>query len=815
MDRYPKSKKRFTFNIIISYVVLGGLAVLAAFFIYGEFKNYTSVQDSEGERIKLLRTNKLLSQLYQAENRSKRALQTRRDVDLQAYAREVDSINSLIDSLKPYTLEDNGTRNALDSVQELLEQKVVNNAELRKIMAQVDHSGTLDSVLEAMDKMEVDLGRITPKALAPDFDQLPPSVQKPIQDYVSYLNRNIPESTAANNIDSILEISRSILNRAKSETKILVRSMMEKELQIYRTDLELSQKMRKVISGFEHEMIQNAYRDNQIREGVLRRTSLLAGAALLLGILIVISFTFLISRDYWKAQRYREQLEKEKKYSEFLLRSREQLISTVSHDLRTPLTTIGGYSELMEHSGLTDKQLSYLNNVKSASDYVERLVDELLDYSKLEAGRMKLETLPFVLSRLIGETALNFGEANPKPGVELLLDIDPALERPILSDPFRIRQILTNLVGNAFKFTLKGHVRITAQLEEQGGRPWIKVRVRDTGIGIMPGKRDLIFKEFAQGEDTIQKQYGGYGLGLTISKKLTQLLGGSLYFESEQGKGSTFTFRIPVEFAPTPSTPDPVPQDLPDDPLDLMVIDDDGTLLELLGEICRTRGIKVRTFTHFKEVEPLGSMDPDLVLTDLEMPQIDGFGVLDKLRAMGYKKPVVAMTGQRITDPSDHLRAGFAAVLQKPFTPSDFLELLERSRTVPYRDRPHAVNPFPEPRSPHFEIGSISSFLDGPQALKEVLQVFMENTHRNARELLSHLERNDHQGIRDIAHKMLPMFRQLKAGGSIPILEQLEVLSDGVDPERLSPWMEGLQDSIDALLKAIGDYLITLQVDNG
>src|SRR5690606_21703796 len=339
MDRQPKSKKRFTFNIISSYVVLGGLAVLAAFFIYGEFKDYTAAQDTEGERDKLLRTNKLLTQLYEAENSSRRALQTKKNLDLQTYVQHVDSINVLIDSLKPLTLEDNGIRAALDSVQDLLQHKVQNNAELRKLRVQVDNRGTYDSVLEAIHKMEVDLGRITPKALAPDFDKLSPSVQKPIQDYVAFLNQNIPETdgtVAAKNIDSILELSRSILNRAKSETAAIERSMMQKELQIHRTDLELSQKIRNVISGFENQMIQNAYLDNLKQEEALGRSTRLAAAAILLGILIVISFTFLISRDYWKAQQYREQLEKEKKYSEFLLKSREQLISTVSHDLRTP-----------------------------------------------------------------------------------------------------------------------------------------------------------------------------------------------------------------------------------------------------------------------------------------------------------------------------------------------------------------------------------------------------------------------------------------------------------------------------------------------
>lgn len=812
MDRQFKSKKRFTFNIITSYVVLGGLAVLAAFFIYGEFKNYTASQDTEGERDKLLRTNKLLTQLYEAENSSRRALQTKNNLDLQAYVQRVDSINGLIDSLKPLTLEGNGIRTALDSVQVLLRHKVQNNAELRKLRAQVDNRGSYDSVLEAINRMELDMGRITPEALVPDFDKLPPSIQKPIRDYAAFYNQNIPETdgaVAAKNIDSILEISKSILNRAKAETAAIERSMMQKELQIYRTDLELSQKIRNVISGFEHQMIQNAYMDSLNQEEALRRSSRLAAAAILLGLLIVISFTFLISRDYWKAQQYREQLEKEKKYSEFLLKSREQLIATVSHDLRTPLTTIGGYSELMQHSGLTDKQLSYLKNVKSASGYVENLVNELLDYSKLEAGKMKLETLPFVLANLIRETSMNFGEVNPKKGVELVLDIDPILERPILSDPFRIRQVLTNLVGNAFKFTEKGQVKISAQLEDKGERPWIRIRVSDTGVGIAPEKRELIFQEFVQGGEATQKKYGGYGLGLTISKKLTELLGGNLFLESEQGQGSSFTFRIPVSFAELPAPKSE--EDLPLGPMELYVVDDDPTLLELLRELCKINDIKVRTFTDFKELQKEGTPGADLVLTDMQMPEIDGFGVLKKLRELGYDKPVIAMTGQKVTDPSSYTRAGFDAVLQKPFSSTAFLETLGRTHGADQRPSPPSA--LPAAASEHFDLGNLSLFLDGPQALQEILETFLGNTRENLGQLVESAERGDCEGVREIAHKMLPMFRQLEARGSIPILEELEQLPDGTDPGKLSAMIAGLKGRVKVLLAVMEDYLLRLQVD--
>jgi len=616
----------------------------------------------------------------------------------------------------------------------------------------------------------------------------------------------------ANNIDSILQVSRSILNKAITEAAANERSLIQKEFQIYRTDLELSQKMRSIIAGFEREMAQKVQLDNANQRLAMQRTTRLAGGALLLGLLIVIFFTFMISKDYWKVQRYREQLEEEKKYSEFLLKSREQLIFTVSHDLRTPLNTISGYSELMEHSGLSGKQLNYLKNVRSASGYVENLVNDLLDYSKLEAGRVNLERVPFILSNLIRETSLHFREVNSKKEVELQLEIDENLEKPIVSDPFRIRQILTNLVGNAFKFTQKGHVKISAVLEDKRDEQWVRIRVKDTGIGIKPEKQQLIFQEFAQANESTEKKYGGYGLGLTISKKLTELLNGRLYLESVENEGSIFTVRIPVAFGEMP-----IAEDLPQEKtlegfLTLCAIDDDTNMLKLLEDICQVHAIDIKTYTNFKEIEEVESISCDVILTDIQMPGIDGFSVLKRLRELGYENPVIAMTGQQIADKSVYTGAGFTDVLQKPFSNTSFLDILGKVG--------HSINgtgatttSIPGSQSTHFSVNNIAPFLDSPQAVLEVLEVFLENTEKNMELLFSHIGSHDFSEIRAISHKMLPMFRQLEVRKAIPLLEELEHLSDDAKGKKVFGILTELQKIIHQLNVAIKDYLFKLPTD--
>lgn len=813
-----KSENRFTLKIIFSYLTLGALGILAAFFIYTGFKDYTASQDKNEDNLKLLKTNRLLAGLYEAENLSKLALQTKSATNVKVYAQKVDSINTLIDSLKPMVSAQNVNQvSKLDSVQKLLQQKMYNSTELRKLKVENKNTAPMDSILRALHKMEVDMGRITPETFAPNFDQLSPTTQKSIREYVVILNKNIPDpngNTDAKNIDSILEVSKSILQKAKTETAAAERSVSQKELQIYRTDLELSQKMRSIISSFERDIIQNAYLDNLKQKRVLQKSIRLAAAAIALGLLGIILFTFFISKDFWKVQQYRDRLEEEKKYSESLLKSREQLISTVSHDLRTPLNTISGYTELMEQSGLNKKQSKYLGNVKSASSYVENLVNDLLDFSKLEAGKVHIEKIPFVLFDLIVETTSHFQETHSKKEVELHLDIAEELKNPIIGDAFRVRQILTNLVGNAFKFTHSGYVKVEAGTKKSKDNSYLTIRVTDTGIGIEPRKQEVIFKEFAQAENSTEKHYGGYGLGLTISKKLTELLGGTLTLTSKKSEGSTFTLQLPFEFSKEPLTQAAETFNCQEG-LMVYILDDDETLLELLREICQRNHIHVKTFSSYHDFARTENPNYDLLLTDIQMPGIDGFAVLQKLQKkddhLYSGQPIIAMTGQKIVDKKTYAKAGFTNVLQKPFSSHVLLKAIGAVSKINLESPIplSRMDTVPESHSPLFRIAQISAFLDSPNAVREVLKVFMENTQKSMDLLFSAIEDVDFSRIRSISHKMLPMFRQLEAQDAIDILEMLEHLPDETHGKKVFETLSDLKTSIDQLEKAICQYLAT------
>ena len=785
-----RPEKKFNLKIVLSYMVLAVLALVVGFFIFSEIKIYLFPENVGDNDTKLLRTSSLLTHLYEAESLSKQALQTKTKANFKAYSYKIDSIQVEIDLLKELT-ESIYQKGLLDSVQTLLNQKVANSDELRNLKVRNDANNSLDTALEEFKKMEASLGKITPEALAPNLLDLSPKAQKVIRDIAAYLNENVPkdenELPDSEKIDSILNVSKALLNQAKLADSRNQRFLAQKERQLNANDMELSQKLRSIISAFEQEVMVNTYNDNLKKQSAVRKSLRLAGFAALLGFIIVGVFTFLINRDFWRIQTYRERLEKEKKYSESLLKSREQLISTVSHDLRTPLNTISGYSELMETTELTEKQLSYITNMRSASNYVDSLVNDLLDFSKLEAGKIKIEKIPFVLSDLLEQTSQNLKALYKGKKIDLSLIIDEKLKNPLLGDPFRIRQIITNLISNAYKFTSEGQIKVIATVEKEAGSICkTRIEICDSGIGIKKEKQNLIFKEFTQAEDHTEKKYGGYGLGLTISKKLAELLNGTIQLKSEEGKGSTFTFRLPLEISKVAqkSPDDKVTVLNKSDAFSILIIDDDSAMLQLLSEVCKDIGIDVHTFTNFNTLDKTASLEYSLVLTDIQMPGVDGFEVLSRLRSGAYShyknQAVIAMTGRRDLNTSVYQKAGFTELIQKPFSKKQLIRILNSLFPSHFSLEIEEKKPkIAKNRQKLFDLALISSFLgENREAMDEVLSTFMLDTTNNLKELKKGVSKKNYDKINEVAHRMLPMFRQLKVQDAISHLELLETATE-------------------------------------
>jgi len=389
----------------------------------------------------------------------------------------------------------------------------------------------------------------------------------------------------------------------------------------------------------------------------------------------------------WQVQRVRLS----RKAADQANSAKSEFLANISHEIRTPLNGVIGMTELLARTSLSEEQRSMVGIVQSSSESLLGLVNEILDFTKIEAGRLSLERTEFdVREGAEAVMALLRPRALAK-GLSLQLDIAEDIPKSVVGDPLRLRQVLLNLVSNAIKFTEEGHVRLEAALAcDTSYGLAILFRVTDTGIGIAPAVIQKLFTPFTQADSATTRKYGGTGLGLAISRRLVQFMGGSIGVDSEPGRGSTFWFVVPVgtvetapipEIAP-PETPPPV--SIPPDAKGRILVAEDNPINQKVAlRALQSLGYTAEVVATGKEV--LAALDRrcfDLILMDCQMPEMDGYEATAEIRRReaGYGHiPIIAMTANAIEGEDSRCRAsGMDDYLSKPMRFAALSHMLER-----------------------------------------------------------------------------------------------------------------------------------------
>ncbi|MCW3103134.1 MAG: multi-sensor signal transduction histidine kinase [Bacteroidetes bacterium] len=557
------------------------------------------------------------------------------------------------------------------------------------------------------------------------------------------------------------------------------------------TDLEFEKKNQEIELLKKNREIQ----DQKIHNQSILRNLLIAGIVVILVMLIII-----YSR-YREKNRVQFAIIKAKEAAEHAKETQEQFLANTSHEIRTPMNGIIGMTNHLKDTALTNEQREYISAINESANSLLVLINDLLDLSKINAGKMTFEKKAFRLSDLFKNLVYSLQYRSTEKNIRLISSIDEAIPAALIGDPVRLNQVLLNLTGNAIKFTEKGEVKIVAKLLKDDGKELlILFSVQDTGIGIQESKLSTIFESFTQVNARTTRKYGGTGLGLTIAKQLIEQQGGTISVSSKVNEGSTFSFTLLFKKL---SRNVKEQRDLNIQPGDfnqpnlnsiaVLVIDDNKVNQRVAALTLQKWNAKVDVADNAKMAfEKLNEKKFDLILMDVTMPEIDGFEatrhIRKKMPAPISKIPIIAMTASAlIGDREKCIAVGMNEYVSKPFNPEDLYDKI--MKTIPL----DAI----KSTAPVVDLALLRERAEGDNGyMKDIMQSYIDEMPVYVNEMKQFLEAQQLNAIGPQAHKMKSPAKLL---GAFELNLQLEFIEKNIAGHGLTQQMTGKIEQMNKL----------------
>ncbi|NMC37451.1 MAG: response regulator [Bacteroidales bacterium] len=631
-------------------------------------------------------------------------------------------------------------------------------------------------------------------------------------DYLTQLSDEL--NTAATAADQKRGILKRVFSRDKkkpTEEKEIVEDINEVVRQTSTTRDELAQqesqlavnssiitaKFYDLITKMENEVFEQIRAKGDAADEIAEKTYRLLVMLSISGGLLAILVLYIIIRYARNAYAYQLALEKSKDEAEKLSRTRELFMANMSHEIRTPVTAISGFTEQLLHEPLNENLNGSLRIIKSSSDHLLRIIDDILDFSKLQNNKLTLEKVHFSIGRLVDEVYALFEKQALSNNTLLSFSLSEDTPPVLLGDPFRLKQIMINLVSNSVKFTRNGNVHFSVgSVGKKEGEIDLLMEFTDTGIGIDESKIDIIFEDFTQAEMSTTRKYGGTGLGLSIVKRLVELHQGTIDFRSRKNQGTKIICRLPYlkgderevtkEMPSALSIPDPILG------MRFLIVDDEEYNRLLFKKILNRWKIRFTvSVSGVEALELLKEEKYDLLFMDMRMPGIDGFKtarfIRDEMDIKESDMPIVIVSAAPLSDEwQKYRKAGVNAFLQKPFTEEKLLTTILNVMGDHTRVTLSGEDEMSQEISAGTDKINLKNLIhiagNDEQFVNQMLASFITSSEKLLDEMQEAAREKRWESLSDLSHKMIPPCRHIGAMDLCSLLSDIEKSARENDP---------------------------------
>lgn len=802
-------------------------AVIAAAFVAFNSLSYIaeSIQKQSRPDLTLVILKDIRSDIFKVESNVKYYSLTGNSQYLDSYYDEIITINSKIEELKNYSEEFTSRQAQIDSFNLLLKEKL----KIWKQMLSFRRDNRVNEALNrltykletATDSMTLNYKVVVPDTLPKNPEPLvepekkgnffarlfkrksekPAEVPLPREEPLAQ-NEIIKDTTLTQTVDTTLQVGikksfiKKEISQIKEEEGILKDELTSLELFVLSENEMINFRLDQMIIRMENEEIKSISKNAREADKLAFKTNRWIAYFVLAASFVLLLVFFVILNYIRKSNRYQKALVTAKNEAEKLSLAREQFVANMSHEIRTPMNALTGFTEQLLTTQLKDKQREQLTIVKKSADHLMHIINDILDFSKLEAGKLKLEKIPFDPKETLIEAYNLFIPSAEAKSIELIYLCDPCMPQSIFGDPFRLRQILFNLLNNAIKFTPSGSVHFSAMCQTLSyDRINLIVNITDTGIGIPENKFDKIFEEFTQAEMNTTRQYGGTGLGLSIVKKLINLHNGKIDLKSKPGEGTSFIFTIPYDVCNDKQEKDSpsitINSDLSSFQLiNILVADDDEFNKKLMSTILEKRFIPYTLVNNGKEViEKLEQNKYDIIFMDIRMPIMDGMETTVIIRNHPLetiaKIPIIALTATLNSEEEVKYKSlGMSAVMSKPFTEGHLFQTLinvlgHSSQTkTNIMDSPINEDVFEIENDAPVQIEKLYKIGNNDEKfVKEMIQIFVKTTEKGLQDIINYAKENDWEEVANQSHKIKAPCKHMGADKLASFLKSIEEIA--------------------------------------